>query len=97
MFLVNSADVSVPEVTTDDQSSNNQTETPTTSINQEMVQTDEVKDESSVSTKAETRDTLFSCQFCSSRSFETRDKLFTHLTLVHYIKDIQQKFPYQVI
>ena len=82
-FADDITEVKIPELTDE------QTPTPTTSMLQD-------NEESNVWTKADIREDPVSCQFCSSRSFESRDKLLTHLTLVHYIKDIQDKFPYEV-
>lgn len=38
------------------------------------------------------------CKFCSlQRVFESREKLLRHMCLVHFMSDILDKFPYQVI
>ena len=38
----------------------------------------------------------FQCRFCTSRSFESKPDLLQHLSLIHFNKNLLERFPFKV-
>ena len=38
----------------------------------------------------------FQCRFCTSRSFESKPDLLQHLSLIHFNKNLLERFPFMV-
>ena len=38
----------------------------------------------------------FQCRFCTSRSFDSKPDLLQHLSLIHFNKNLLERFPFKV-